>query len=104
MNPSFVHVEEILQHIESSVLVTSPLLDDYRGSYEALCNGTARPARKRRERKPSISAMIRRAEKAGKTVTAVTTADGVTLTFGQPSADDAKPNGNGTPEDLRKLI
>jgi len=38
--------------------------------------------RKRRERKPSVATLIKRAEKAGKTVTAITTAEGVTLTFG----------------------
>jgi len=63
------------------MLATSPL-DDYRRSYEALCNGTAKPPRQRRERKPSVATLIKRAEKAGKTVTAITTAEGVTLTFG----------------------
>jgi hypothetical protein len=44
----------------------------------------AKPARRRRERKPSIRTMIKQAEKAGKTVTSVTV-DGVTLMFDQPS-------------------
>jgi hypothetical protein len=44
--------------------------------------GTAK--RERRERKPSVATLIKRAEKAGKTVTSVTV-DGVTLMFDQPS-------------------
>ena len=43
-----------------------------------------KPARKRRERKPSVGTLIKQAEKAGKTVTSVTV-DGVTLMFDQPS-------------------
>ena len=43
-----------------------------------------KPGRKRRERKPSVATLIKRAEKAGKTVTSVTV-DGVTLMFDQPS-------------------
>jgi hypothetical protein len=38
--------------------------------------------RKRRERRPSVATLIKRAEKAGKVVSAITTAEGVTLTFG----------------------
>jgi hypothetical protein len=48
---------------------------------------TAKPARKRRERKPSVATLIKRAEKAGKTVTAITTAEGVTLTFGEAKTE-----------------
>jgi hypothetical protein len=92
----FVPATDILQHIERSMLATSPLLDDYRRSYTALGNGTAKPVRKRRERKPSVASLIKRAEKAGKTVTAITTAEGVTLTFG--GAD--KPADNGNPWDV----
>jgi hypothetical protein len=95
MNNIFVPAADILKHIECSMLATSPLLDDYRRSYEALGSGTAKPARKRRERKPSVATLIRRAEKAGKTVTAITT-DGVTYTFG--GAD--KPADNGNPWDV----
>ena len=43
-----------------------------------------KPKRQRRTRKPrSIATMIKQAEKTGKSVSSVTTADGVTLTFGQ---------------------
>lgn len=45
---------------------------------------TQRSQSKRRERKPSVATLIKRAEKAGKTVTAITT-DGVTLQFGEAS-------------------
>jgi hypothetical protein len=91
-------------------------LDDYAALEHALVPidtlkerlaGWGHVERKRRQRKPSIASLIQRAEKTGKTVRAITTAEGVTLTFGTPGADDAKPNGNGayeTPEDLRKLI
>lgn len=65
----------------------------------------AKPVARRRKRRPSVRAMIKDAEKAGKKVSGATVAaDGsVSLQFGE----DVKPNGNGayeTPEDLRKLI
>ena len=47
---------------------------------------TMRPAARRRKRNPSIRKMIADAENSGKTVTSVTTPDGATLTFGEPSA------------------
>jgi hypothetical protein len=40
-------------------------------------------AARRRQRKPRLDRQIAAAEKAGKTVTSITTADGVTLTFGR---------------------
>jgi hypothetical protein len=47
------------------------------------------PARKR-QRKPSIASLIKRAEKTGKTVTSVTTtADGTTINFGESKPADA---------------
>jgi hypothetical protein len=63
------------------------------GEYEALADAVvpvetlkARlgldAVRKRRERRPSVATLIKRAEKAGKVVSAITTAEGVTLTFG----------------------
>jgi putative intracellular protease/amidase len=70
------------------------MLDDALSEYEALKDAVVPVAtlkervaswgtmRKRRERKPSVATLIKRAEKAGKTVTAITTAGGVTLTFG----------------------
>lgn len=65
----------------------------------------AKPVARRGKRRPSVRAMIKDAEKAGKKVSGATVAaDGsVSLQFGE----DVKPNGNGayeTPEDLRKLI
>lgn len=47
--------------------------------------------------------MIKQVEKAGKTVTGVTTPEGVTLAFGQPGADSVKPNGNGAAASLNDL-
>jgi len=45
--------------------------------------------RKRRVRKPRIDTMIKRAERAGKNVTSVTTPEGVTLTFGGADKTEA---------------
>jgi uncharacterized membrane protein len=45
--------------------------------------------RKRRQRKPKMGALIAQAERAGKTVSAVTTAEGVTLTFGDAQPTEA---------------
>jgi hypothetical protein len=41
-------------------------------------------APKRRTRKPSIARQIKQAEKTGKTVTSVTTPDGMIINFGEP--------------------
>jgi hypothetical protein len=46
-------------------------------------------ARRVGSRKPSIATLIRRAEKAGKTVTSVTTPDGTVLHFGEPQPTEA---------------
>jgi hypothetical protein len=43
------------------------------------------------ERKPTLATLIKRAEKAGKTVTAITT-DGVTLTFGEAQTKEKETN------------
>jgi hypothetical protein len=97
----FVPVDDILERIDRSTLATLSLADceAARRSYEALCNGTAKPERKRRERKPSVATLIKRAEKAGKTVTAITTPDGVTLTFGEAKENDANSGTNVNPWD-----
>ena len=47
------------------------------------------PARHAGRRKPSIATLIKRAEKAGKTVTSVTTPDGTVLHFGEPQPTEA---------------
>ena len=39
-------------------------------------------------RKPSLRALIKQAEKAGKKVASVTTAEGITLTFGEPKSTE----------------
>lgn len=50
----------------------------------SLAQSAEKPApRPRRQRRTSIARAIAAAEKAGKTVTSITTPDGVTLTFGQ---------------------
>jgi hypothetical protein len=46
-------------------------------------------APKRRTRKPSITTLIKRAEKTGKAVTSITTPDGTTIHFGEPEASEA---------------
>jgi hypothetical protein len=43
----------------------------------------------RRQRKPSIATLIKRAEKAGRPVTSITLADGTTLHFGEPTPSEA---------------
>jgi hypothetical protein len=45
--------------------------------------------RERQPRKPGIATLVKRAEKAGKHVTSITTADGTTLTFGETKPTDA---------------
>jgi hypothetical protein len=85
--PDIFAAADILKRIDHTALSLS--LDDYeaaRRSYEALCNGTAKPAREPRERKPSVVTLIKRAEKNGKKVTSVTV-DGVTFTFGEAQAE-----------------
>jgi hypothetical protein len=47
---------------------------------------------RRRQRKPRLDRTIKQAEKAGKTVTSVTTPDGVTLTFGESAVDGTNEN------------
>jgi hypothetical protein len=47
-----------------------------------------RRRRRHRKRKPSIDRLIRQAERSGKKVTSITTADGATtLTFSEPTPD-----------------
>jgi hypothetical protein len=58
---------------------------------------------KRRARKPRIDTMIAQAERAGKNVASITTPEGYTITFGQPGADNVKPNGNGAAASLDGL-
>lgn len=43
----------------------------------------------KRKRKPSVSTLIARAEKKGKTVTSITTPDGTVLSFGEPQPTEA---------------
>ena len=47
------------------------------------------PAKPRRQRKPSIPKTIAAAERSGKTVTSITTPDGVTLHFGKNESTEA---------------
>jgi hypothetical protein len=42
-----------------------------------------------RHRKPGLGRLIAQMEKAGKTVTSITTPDGHTLTFGEPQSSEA---------------
>jgi hypothetical protein len=64
-NGIFVPADDILERIDHTALSLSP--DDYeagRRSYEALC--TAKPERKRRERKPpTLASALKQASKAG---------------------------------------
>jgi hypothetical protein len=98
-NDVFVSVHDILKRIDSSMLATSPLLDDYARSYAALC--TAKPPRKRRERKPTLAGALKQASKAGAKVSGATVAaDGsVSPQFGEANADDANGGTNVNPWD-----
>ena len=49
----------------------------------------SQPPSKRRQRRPSIKRMIAAAERSGKTVTSITTPDGVTLRFGESEPTEA---------------
>ena len=48
-----------------------------------------RPKRVRKPRKQTLASTIKQAEKAGKNVTSITTAEGVTLSFDQPKPTEA---------------
>jgi hypothetical protein len=61
-------------------------------------NGTAKPERRRRARKPSVGTLIKQAEKEGKIVTSVTV-EGVTLTFGVVKENEANGGINVNPWD-----
>jgi len=63
----------------------SAKIDHLQANDWTLGQNEAKP--RRRQRKPRLDRTIKQAEKAGKTVTSVTTPDGVTLTFGEPAPD-----------------
>jgi hypothetical protein len=44
-----------------------------------------------RQRKPGLRTLIAQAEKSGKKVTSITTPDGVTMRFDEPSHEDFNP-------------
>jgi hypothetical protein len=48
------------------------------------------PAR-RRQRKPSVGKMIAQAEKTGRNVTSITTPEGYTIRFGEPTTEAENP-------------
>jgi hypothetical protein len=54
----------------------------------ALAEAIAKAAPPRR-RKPSIAELVQRAERAGKGVTSIVTADGTTINFDEPKPSDA---------------
>ena len=64
-NDNFVSVDIFSKRIDASMLATSSLLVDYGRQYEALCNGTAKPVRQRRESKPRVPAQFKKAIEAG---------------------------------------
>jgi hypothetical protein len=51
---------------------------------------TQGPAR-RRQRKPSVGKMIAQAEKTGRNVTSITTPEGYTIRFGEPTTEAENP-------------
>jgi hypothetical protein len=65
---------------------TDPFADlESRDRSAALCKA----APPRRRRKPSLAELIERAERAGKRVTSIVTADGTTIHFDEPKPSDA---------------
>jgi hypothetical protein len=96
-NNIFVPVDEILQHIDASMLAVSPLLGDYRASYKALGNGTAK--RRRRERKLTLAKALKQASKAGQRVSGVVIEDGkIELKLGEAAS------GNGASTDVDREL
>jgi hypothetical protein len=49
------------------------------------------PPHRRRQRKPSIATLVKRAEKTGKAVTSITTPDGTTINFSQEPGEANNP-------------
>jgi hypothetical protein len=83
-----------------SRLPAGTVLEDLRLYLKAVCGPfgsvtEVNPARassdpklpRRRQRKPSIDRMIKQAERSGKRVTSITTADGATLRFDEPKPE-----------------
>jgi hypothetical protein len=56
----------------------------------SLHNEVSKPAKPRRQRKPSLRTLIAQAEKSGKPVSSIATPEGTKLTFGEPESE--KPN------------
>ena len=55
----------------------------------------------KRQRRPALDSLIREAEKAGKSVSSITTPDGTTVRFGEPGAPPRKPS---TDDDVETWI
>jgi hypothetical protein len=62
------------------------------GSGALAAGASPPPAKPRRQRKPSIGRMIAAAERRGKSVTSITTPDGVTLHFSKLDAAEGPSN------------
>jgi hypothetical protein len=71
------------------VRIFTPLTGEQRKRTVAMLRIHLGMVRSRRRRKPSIATLVKRAEKTGKTVTSITTADGTTLTFGEGEPSEA---------------
>jgi|HubBroStandDraft_6_1064221.scaffolds.fasta_scaffold1681154_1 hypothetical protein len=110
LNDIFVPVDEILKHIDCSMLATSSLLDDYeaaRRSYE-VCNGTARPARKRRERPRPLDGLLTADEAAARLRCSVKTLNGYvasgTVRYVAIGHGSKRPRKMFTPADLDDFV
>jgi hypothetical protein len=68
------------------MIMSGPKTDHLQANDWTLGQNEAKQPR-RRQRKPRLDRTIREAEKAGKSVTSITTPDGVKLTFGEPAPD-----------------
>jgi hypothetical protein len=79
------------QHLEKLRLMwcAGHLPDDAFPLVKAALAEAAVKAKPQHTRKPSVSTLIARAERKGKTVTSVTAPDGTTLHFGEPPPTEA---------------
>jgi hypothetical protein len=68
----------------------TPPSDKTNASKDAVA-ATAANRSPRRQRKPSIATLVKRAEKTGKTVTSITTPDGTTINFSQEPGEANNP-------------
>jgi hypothetical protein len=68
--------------------VFTPLTVEQRARVIAMLSIRFGMVRSRRRRKPSITTLVKRAEKTGKSVISITTPDGTTINFGESTKSE----------------